>query len=648
MPEVIHATTMNCNMVKSIILCLLFATGLSAQNTEPDTVLNLKDVTIAALRQKDFSNGMIIQHFDSIQRKSYQLASLAELLGGESGMFIKSYGIGNIATATMRGSNATQTTVLWNGFSINNPMLGQTDLSLVPITFIDNISIESGGGSALWGSGAVGGVVHLNSSSQFDKGWSLKAGTALGSFGFNQQNAQVSFSNTKWITSLKFFKEHAENDFFFHNHSIADNPLQRQKHAGTQAISLMNENIYRVNDKNKISMAVWWQNNNRKVPPTVMQQKSEAIQTDKTLRLTAQWTHTNMFSSYALRSAWFTDIINYEDDLSNISSNSHVQSWITEAEGKWYVGKHRIISAGINNRLNIAEADNFSKKINENKLALFITESASFFKGKLRPLVAARQEFATTGYHPFTWTAGMEYVLIPKVILKANVSSVFRQPTLNDKYWVPGGNPDLKPEKGRTADAGIEFRQSNQNQRMQWRISATLFDRQMTNQIIWLPADNFWKPQNLQQVWSRGVESNSSACIRIQSFKLIGQLTTAYTLATNQKKLSDNDASYHKQLIYVPMYNANASFAIQYRQFLLRYSYQYTGYRYTSSDSKEYLTPYHLHSLYISYSIPIKKVSIDLFLRINNLFDEDYYVMQNKPMPLRYFRTGMNINFNNK
>lgn len=124
----------------------------------------------------------------------------------------------------------------------------------------------------------------------------------------------------------------------------------------------MNENIYRVNDKNKISMAVWWQNNNRKVPPTVMQQTSEAIQTDKTLRLTAQWTHTNMFSSYALRSAWFTDIINYEDDLSNISSNSHVQSWITEAEGKWYVGKHRIISAGINNTLNIAEADNFSKK----------------------------------------------------------------------------------------------------------------------------------------------------------------------------------------------------------------------------------------------------------------------------------------------
>ncbi len=35
-------------------------------------------------------------------------------------------------------------------------------------------------------------------------------------------------------------------------------------------------------------------------------------------------------------------------------------------------------------------------------------------------LVAARQEFATSGYHPFTWTAGMEYVLIPKVILNRN------------------------------------------------------------------------------------------------------------------------------------------------------------------------------------------------------------------------------------
>lgn len=636
---------MNCNSVKIFTLSLLAATGAYAQKTAVDTVLHLKDVTISALRENDFSNSTHILHFDSLQRASYQTNSLAELLAGESNMFIKSYGVGNIATATMRGSNATQTAVLWNGFSISNPMLGQTDLSIIPSYFIDKISVEPGGGSALWGSGAVGGVVQLNSVPEFDKGWSLKAGASFGSFGFYQQYAQVKYSNTKWYSSVRVFNEQAKNNFLFHNHSLEFNPLQRQEHAQTKAIGLMNENVFIVDDKNKVSLALWWQNDNRQLPPTVIQQVSEAVQKDKDLKITAQWTHNNHNSIYAVRTALFNDQISYDDDLSKIWSNSSTYSWITEAEGKWNVGKHRIISAGINNSLNLAEADNFPKRINQNSFALFISESASFFRDKLQPLVAARQEFSTQGYAPFTWTAELEYRLIPKLSFKMNVSEVFRQPTLNDLYWVPGGNPDLKPEKGRTADAGIVFRQNDKTKFLQWQMEGTVFNRQMKNQIVWLPSGNYWSPQNIQEVWSRGVETNSKVNIKIQAVNLIANLNTSYTLSTNQKQISGNDASLHKQLIYVPLYFANASFAVQHKNFLLRYSFQYTGYRFTSSDNREYLTPYILHALYLSYKFDVKKVNADLFLQLNNLAEEDYYVMQNRPMPMRYLRTGFNFKF---
>lgn len=35
------------------------------------------------------------------------------------------------------------------------------------------------------------------------------------------------------------------------------------------------------------------------------------------------------------------------------------------------------------------------------------------------------------------------------LVAKASVSRNFRFPTLNDLYFLPGGNPDLKNERGR-------------------------------------------------------------------------------------------------------------------------------------------------------------------------------------------------------
>jgi iron complex outermembrane receptor protein len=43
------------------------------------------------------------------------------------------------------------------------------------------------------------------------------------------------------------------------------------------------------------------------------------------------------------------------------------------------------------------------------------------------------------------------------IVAKASVSRNYRFPTLNDLYFLPGGNPDLKKESGWTYDAGLSF-----------------------------------------------------------------------------------------------------------------------------------------------------------------------------------------------
>ena len=131
----------------------------------------LMEVTITETKQQILQASKKTTTLDSLILERYNTSSLADLLSNQSAIHIKSYGNGNIATTSIRAGNASQTAVLWNGLNIQNPMLGQTDLSLVPTLLFQNIALEYGGGSALNGSGAMGGSIQLRNTNGFNKGF---------------------------------------------------------------------------------------------------------------------------------------------------------------------------------------------------------------------------------------------------------------------------------------------------------------------------------------------------------------------------------------------------------------------------------------------------------------------------------------------
>ncbi|MCW5920641.1 MAG: Plug domain-containing protein, partial [Bacteroidetes bacterium] len=124
---------------------LLFISFLICTNIQAQTdTFHIKVVNIEALRQQDATPGIKFENIDSISLKQFNTESLSDLLSAESGVIIKNYGPGSLASSTIRGGNANQTAVIWNGFNINNPMLGQTDLSVIPEFFADKISMQYG------------------------------------------------------------------------------------------------------------------------------------------------------------------------------------------------------------------------------------------------------------------------------------------------------------------------------------------------------------------------------------------------------------------------------------------------------------------------------------------------------------------------
>ena len=97
-----------------------------------------------------------------------------------------------------------------------------------------------------------------------------------------------------------------------------------------------------------------------------------------------------------------------------------------------------------------------------------------------------------------TWSAGMVFNLWRKVLqVKGNVAYNYRFPGMNDLYWRPGGNPEVKPEDGYSYDASVAYRkQLCRGLSLDAEVSGYLM--YIDNWILWLPKDGnqwIWTPQ---------------------------------------------------------------------------------------------------------------------------------------------------------
>ncbi|MDR0955265.1 MAG: Plug domain-containing protein, partial [Rikenellaceae bacterium] len=125
---------------------LLSAGSALAQSDEPLRTIDIEQVVVEAARPL---SGIGVQKtaLDSVVLRENVTNSLADLLSQNSTLFIKSYGRGTLSTASFRGTAPSHTRVTWNGMTINSPMLGMVDFSMIPSYFIDEASLYHGASS---------------------------------------------------------------------------------------------------------------------------------------------------------------------------------------------------------------------------------------------------------------------------------------------------------------------------------------------------------------------------------------------------------------------------------------------------------------------------------------------------------------------
>ena len=143
--------------------------------------------------EKDLPQTVSIIQSDAFALRAY--VDAGDLLATDQSVQIEE-SLSGRKTVSIRGGNADDVLVLYNGFRLNRPYDNVFDLSLIDMQNIEQIEIVKGGHSVLYGSDAFSGVINIVPKNTKDK--NVKISQQFGSYdsGFWNANGQLKIKNS--------------------------------------------------------------------------------------------------------------------------------------------------------------------------------------------------------------------------------------------------------------------------------------------------------------------------------------------------------------------------------------------------------------------------------------------------------------------
>lgn len=216
-------------MRKLLFVIGLFPGMLFAQKETLDSVV----VTGSIHQQKIAASGRNIITIKAESIRDLPVHSIDELLRFVPGLEVQMRGpAGSQSDLLIRGGTFQQVLVLLDGMRLNDPLTGHFN-SYIPIAAaeIDRIEILKGASSAVYGSEAVGGVIHIitktGNVSRVSEGIKAGAQVTLGQFGLRNMDAGLYQQSAKTSWSAGIVSNNADGQLqrgsrgYFHNNTLS-------------------------------------------------------------------------------------------------------------------------------------------------------------------------------------------------------------------------------------------------------------------------------------------------------------------------------------------------------------------------------------------------------------------------------------------
>jgi len=598
-----------------------------------DTIL-LPEVILEESKIKNFTVGVNYEIFNPLLVGLASTTTLSEYLTNYSNIYIKEYGA--LATPAFRGTSSSHTNVLWNGIQINSLANGLVDLSAINMLNNHQIVSVSSGNSSSFGSGSIGGSIHFNAAFEQVKKNKIIFTRKIGSFGLSSNTLNIYALKNKISFFGSFSSINDKNNFKFKNTSVMGNPYQINEY-GEKNINEYNFNVkYQINKKQSLLANYWCNYSDREVPQNLSTSISDAKQYDINNRLLI--TSINNFNAFKLKlkQAYLNENFRYTELSKGIDSRYIAESLISDLNFQYNIN-NKLFTLGSSLNLNSIENNNYLEQItSENQIALFGAVDFIFNSFKINS--SLRKEWENNYNVPLLPSLSSEFYLNKQNKIKIKYSKNFRAPSFNDRYWISSssiGNENLNSESSDNYEFGYNHINKNYN------LDISCYSLNVYDWIAWIENNGIWSPENLKEVWSRGIESK----FKLKYRKSTIQLNYSFTKTTTESSFNTNDISIGQQLRYVPLHKGNVVISYKHKELRYYLNSAYTGEVITSYGStNSQLDEYIISSFGLIYNP--KTSPLETEFRIMNLMDLQYQTYQNYPSKGREYTLTINYTIN--
>ena len=638
-------TIIHCLRYTLLYMVVFLSFPLNGQSSTDYDTIKIKEVFISINKPISEQSGFKKIIIDSAVMINYNNKNLADILSENTNIFIKSYGMGGTATPAFRGTGASHTLIDWNGININSPMLGQSDLSLIPIGFIDDIQIYFGAASMSLNNGGIGGTINLETRPVWNKETLISLSSGIGSFGRYSGFIKVKAGNYKIQTVTKGFYQYADNNFRYLNNEIAMEPVWQTRTNNQVRQKGLSQELYFRRGKNITSARLWYQSADRNLPASMVTSNSGERQFDESLRTMLNYNAFLWKSNLSFTGAWMLNRLDYFNALASIDSRNLSESLTLKAGFENPIGEFSKLKIVLEELSINIKTNNYEQKITRSTTtltALLVREKERFATTLLVREILDRQSFLIPDF-----SAGIQFRLIDEkeYIIKANFSRNSKIPTMNDMYWVPGGNPDLKNEYSLSSEISYEMKQRI-SKSLNLKYDLSVFRYSIKDMILWHPGEfSYWTADNIRNARSSGVESSVTLDFVQNRFNLKLIAGYSFTRSIGGGSKIENDVSAGKQLMYIPENQLNASLRGSCKNFYSSWTTNFISKRYITVDNTKYLPAYLINSIITGIKFHLKSSSIDLNFNLDNIFNVKYQSIAYYPLPGRSYNIKVLVQF---
>lgn len=643
-------------MRRFVVFGILLLSVAGAFGQEPftllDTVYIEEVVSYGAIRK--YQSGAKIEEIAPVQFELAADGNLQQLLSRSLPIPFKA-DAGGLATIRIRGTAPNHTSINFGGININSLTLGQSNFSNVPLYLFDNVGVQFGSASSVNGSGSMGGAIHLGLKNNWTHGFRAEVRTAFGAFGEQLYGTKIFTGNGKFEAVTRAYYYAKRNDFPFVNTYYRDFEKSifefedRQQNAAIENKGILQEFNYRFDEDEFFLANIWleqdWHEVQQNMQTNLANPDYREVYEDEHLRLWLAYKNRKNPLKFEVSGAYV-----YDNSVFNHSTSDRISTRriIGEAFIDHSFSRNASYKAGVKTSRISPDVYAYTETLeHENRFDFY----ASYYQRLLDALTLTlnlRQGFVTDFKVPFTPSLGLEFLAVSKrnsaLRLNGNIARSYRVPTFNDRFWVPGGNPDLKPETGMSYELGTKWTYTNNG--TAGKIKLNLFVMNIDDWILWKNGGAFWYAENVQKVQSKGIEFMTDWSYQLASLEMNSGLNYSFTSA--QRIESENQTNaLNRQLEYVPLHAASFFTGTSIKNFNFSVDGSFTGKQYTDEEKENILSAYFLLNVTTRYKLKfndVQKVSIQAM--VNNLLDTAYQSSWAYAMPGIAWRLSITYHFN--